>query len=68
MVRLIGLAAVQVSFTESSDLLRDLAGDDAWWTCRLVDEIFPKAIQIVNLYHAKEKMWDVANWNTEATE
>ena len=35
-------------------------GDSTRWTWRLVDEIFPRAIQIVGLYHAKEKVWDVA--------
>ena len=35
-------------------------GDGARWIWRFVDEIFPKAIQIVDLYHAKEKVRDVA--------
>ena len=35
-------------------------GDGARWIWHLVDEIFPKAVQIVDLYHAREKVWDVA--------
>ena len=37
-----------------------MIGDGTRWIWRLVDEIIPKAIQVVDLYHAKEKVWDVA--------
>ena len=35
-------------------------GDGARWIWYLVDEIFSIAVQIVDLYHAREKVWDVA--------
>ena len=35
-------------------------GDGARWIWHLVDEIFPRAVQTVDLYHAKEKVWNVA--------
>ena len=35
-------------------------GDGAPWLWRLVEEHFPNAVQIVDLYHAKEHVWEVA--------
>ncbi len=35
-------------------------GDGALWIWNLADEHFPGAIQIVDLYHAKGHVWDVA--------
>lgn len=35
-------------------------GDGAPWIWKLADELFPGAIQIVDLYHAKGHLWDVA--------
>jgi hypothetical protein len=39
---------------------RVLLGDGAPWIWNLADEQFPGAIQIVDLYHAKGHLWDVA--------
>ncbi len=39
---------------------RVLLGDGAPWIWNLADEHFPGAIQIVDLYHAKGHLWDVA--------
>jgi hypothetical protein len=39
---------------------RVLLGDGALWIWNLADEHFPGAIQIVDLYHAKGHLWDVA--------
>ncbi len=39
---------------------RVVLGDGALWIWNLADEHFPGAIQIVDLYHAKEHLWDVA--------
>jgi hypothetical protein len=36
-------------------------GDGARWIRRVVEEHFPQAIQIVDLYHAREHLWNVAN-------
>jgi hypothetical protein len=36
-------------------------GDGALWIWKLVAEHFPDAVQIVDLYHAKEHVWDVAH-------
>src|SRR5260370_23775222 len=36
-------------------------GDGAPWIWNLVAEHFPEAVQIVDLYHAKEHAWDVAH-------
>ena len=35
-------------------------GDGAAWTWNLADELFPGAIQIVDLFHAKQHLSDVA--------
>lgn len=39
---------------------RVVLGDGAVWIWNLVDEHWPDAIQIVDLYHAKEHLWNVA--------
>lgn len=39
---------------------RVVLGDGARWIWNLVAEHFPDAIQIVDLYHAKGHLWDVA--------
>lgn len=36
-------------------------GDGAHWIWDLADEQFPEAVQIVDLYHAQEHVWDVAH-------
>ena len=35
-------------------------GDGAAWIWNLASEQFPRAIQVVDLFHAKERLWDVA--------
>jgi hypothetical protein len=39
---------------------RVVLGDGALWIWNIADEQFPGAIQIADLYHAKEHLWDVA--------
>jgi hypothetical protein len=39
---------------------RVVLGDGAPWIWKLVAELFPGAIQIVDLFHAKGHLWDVA--------
>ena len=39
---------------------RVILGDGANWIWRIAGEDHPGAIQIVDLWHAKEKLWDVA--------
>ncbi len=39
---------------------RVLLGDGANWIWRVASEDYPGAIQIVDLWHAKEKLWEVA--------
>ena len=39
---------------------RIILGDGAPWIWHLADEHFPGAIQIIDLYHAKGHLWDVA--------
>jgi hypothetical protein len=41
-------------------LLKVVLGDGAIWIWALVDLLFPGAIQIVDLYHAREHLWDMA--------
>ena len=35
-------------------------GDGARWIWNLTEELFPRAIQIVDLFHVKQHLWDVA--------
>ena len=37
-----------------------ILGDGAAWIWKLVAEHFPEAVQIVDLYHAQEHVWQVA--------
>ena len=39
---------------------RVILGDGASWIWRIATEDYPGAIQIVDLWHAKQKLWDVA--------
>jgi hypothetical protein len=39
---------------------RVVLGDGAPWIWNLAEELFPGAIQIVDIYHAKGHLWDVA--------
>ncbi len=38
-----------------------ILGDGARWIRRVAEEHFPNATQIVDLYHAREHLWNVAN-------
>lgn len=38
-----------------------ILGDGARWMRHIVEEHFPHAVQIVDLYHAREHLWNVAN-------
>jgi hypothetical protein len=40
--------------------LKVVMGDGAEWIWRIADLHFPGAIQIVDLYHARQHLWDVA--------
>jgi hypothetical protein len=40
--------------------LKILIGDGAVWIWNLADQHFPGAIQIVDLYHAREHLWELA--------
>jgi hypothetical protein len=40
--------------------MRVVVGDGSHWIWNLSDQHFPGAIQIVDLYHAREHLWDVA--------
>ena len=35
-------------------------GDGAEWIWNLADQHFPGAVQIVDLYHARQHLWDLA--------
>ncbi len=39
---------------------RVVLGDGAPWIWKIADELFPGAVQIVDLFHAKQHLWDVA--------
>jgi hypothetical protein len=39
---------------------RVVLGDGAPWIWNIADELFPGAIQIIDLFHAKGHLWDVA--------
>ena len=38
-----------------------ILGDGARWIRHVVEDHFPNAVQIVDLYHAREHLWNVAN-------
>ena len=39
---------------------RSFIGDGAEWIWNLADQHFPSALQIVDLYHARQHLWDLA--------
>jgi hypothetical protein len=40
--------------------LKVLMGDGAVWIWNIADRHFPSAVQIVDLYHAREHLWNLA--------
>jgi hypothetical protein len=40
--------------------IRAVMGDGSHWIWNIADQHFPGAIQIVDLYHAREHLWDLA--------
>ncbi len=42
--------------------IKVVIGDGAIWIWNQADRHFPGAIQIVDLYHAREHLWEVAAW------
>jgi hypothetical protein len=56
--RLLYSLAVQGGLERAQQVV--VLGDGAPWIWNLVSEQFPQAVQIVDLYHAKEHVWDVA--------
>jgi hypothetical protein len=44
----------------SQALLKVILGDGAPWIWNIADQHFPGAIQIVDLYHAREHIWELA--------
>lgn len=42
--------------------IKVVIGDGAIWIWNVADQHFPGAIQIVDLYHAREHLWKVAAW------
>jgi len=40
--------------------IRVVMGDGSHWIWNIADQHFPGAIQIVDLYHAREHLWDLA--------
>src|SRR5712691_866373 len=57
--RLLYSLAVQGGLERAQQVV--VLGDGAPWIWHLVSEQFPQAVQIVDLYHAKEHVWDVAH-------
>ena len=51
--------AVQCGLEQAQQVV--VVGDGAPWIWNLAAEHFPGAVQIVDLYHAKEHVWDVAH-------
>ena len=51
--------AVQCGLEQAKQVV--VLGDGAPWIWNLAAEHFPGAVQIVDLYHAKEHVWDVAH-------
>ena len=41
-------------------IVRVVTGDGSHWIWNIADQHFPGAIQIVDLYHAREHLWDLA--------
>jgi hypothetical protein len=59
------LASYSIRWPEPSGLSRAkqvvVLGDGAPWIWKLVAEHFPGAVQIVDLYHAQQHVWEVAH-------
>ena len=51
--------ALQAGLEQAQQVV--VLGDGAPWIWNLVAEHFPRAVQIVDLYHAKEHVWEVAH-------
>ncbi len=51
--------AVECGLSQAKQVV--VVGDGAPWIWNLAAEHFPGAVQIVDLYHAKEHVWDVAH-------
>ena len=51
--------AVQQGLSQAKQVI--VLGDGAPWLWRLVEEHFPDAVQIVDVYHAKQHIWEVAH-------
>ena len=68
--RLLYSLAVQCGLERAQQVV--VLGDGAPWIWNLVSEQFPQAVQIVDLYHAQQHVWEVAQavfgrGNAEAT-
>ena len=57
--RLLYALAVQGGLHHAKQVV--VLGDGARWLWRLVEEHFPGAVQIVDLWHAQEHIWEVAH-------
>jgi hypothetical protein len=57
--RLLYSLAVQGGLERAQQVV--VLGDGAPWIWNLVSEQFPQAVQIVDLYHAKQHVWEVAH-------
>jgi hypothetical protein len=57
--RLLYSLAVQCGLQHAQQVV--VLGDGAPWIWHLVDEQFPQAVQIVDLYHAEQHVWEVAH-------
>ena len=56
--RLLYTLAMQQGLQRAKQVV--VLGDGALWIWRLVEEHFPGAVQIVDLWHAQEHVWEVA--------
>jgi hypothetical protein len=56
--RVLYTLAVQQGLQRAKQVV--VLGDGALWIWRLVEEHFPGAVQIVDLWHAQEHVWEVA--------
>lgn len=57
--RLLYALAVQGGLAQAKQVV--VLGDGARWLWRLVEEHFPGAVQIVDVWHAQEHVWEVAH-------
>ena len=58
-MRLLYQLAVECGLEQAKQVV--VLGDGAPWIWNLAAEHFPGAVQILDLYHAKEHVWDVAH-------